>query len=388
MALGARVQHASSEGMPAQLSVAEQRRVDDLVRNKKKSGAHAVRALNAARARRGVELVEQKAVYSYIRGQTHVRGRVEKRGAKTIVEQKHIRKLMQTRRRLVKAADGEVRVTWSDVINEADLDVDCCQKTIEDAVRESTEPRYRPARAKVSLADTDARLRKAFAQEHLSKRASFWSNSVHGDFDCKLFPLPLTPAQRKRFKQTRVVGHLRLPSEGCDRGFTKPRQKHSWVGMPSINVAAVVSRDRIVFWKVVEGNWNGERAAETYAQIGKVLQKRFGDKRQYILVEDGDRKGNQSNKGKAAKTKAKIRPLVLPPRTPSLMPLDYSIWNAVLEKMAACEPSGREARAAFVARLRRCAMSLSRSYVASVVGRMKENLQALKDSSGYTPKND
>lgn len=43
--------------------------------------------------------------------------------------------------------------------------------------------------------------------------------------------------------------------------------------------------------------------------------------RKFHLVEDGDRKGFQSNKGKAAKEEMKIASLTLPPRSPSLMPL-------------------------------------------------------------------
>ena len=94
------------------------------------------------------------------------------------------------------------------------------------------------------------------------------------------------------------------------------------------------------------------------------------------------------HKRKISKQKHKIKALVLPPRTPSLMPLDYSIWKAVLTKMRKCEPDGRESKADFIARLRRCAKGLSKVYVGRVVGKMKENLKALKAAKGYTPKND
>ena len=51
------------------------------------------------------------------------------------------------------------------------------------------------------------------------------------------------------------------------------------------------------------------------------------------IVEDGDRKGNQSGKGLAAKKEANICALTLPPWTPSWMPLDFYIWAAIEEKM-------------------------------------------------------
>jgi hypothetical protein len=381
--------------MPAQLTAAEQERIDQLVRKEKKSGAHASNAINMARKKRGIEHIEKKAIYSYIRGETHTRTGSDERGANAIVTKAHIRTLLQTRRRLIQAADGEERVTYKDVIDEANLDLNCCQKTIEVAIRKATELRYRPARAKVQIKEQDAKLRRVFVKKWLKKPKGFWSKQprpkkggVHGYYDCKLFPLALTPAQKKRFNQTTVVGHLRLPSEGTDRGFTKPRQKHAFLGMPSVNIAAVVSQDRIIMWKAVEGSWNGARAAETYEHMGKALKKRFGEKRSFTLVEDGDRKGNQSNKGKNAKKKAKIHALTLPPRTPSLMPLDYSIWKEVLKRMKACEPTARETKGDFIDRLRRCAMRLPRGYVGRVLDRMKDNLKALKEAKGYTPKND
>ena len=88
--------------------------------------------------------------------------------------------------------------------------------------------------------------------------------------------MPLTPDQRKRYRQTRVTGHLRLPSEGTDRGFTKPRQKHGWLGIPSVNIAAVVSKDRLIAFEEVEGSWSGEAAKGMYAElVAPALRKSF-----------------------------------------------------------------------------------------------------------------
>ena len=70
--------------------------------------------------------------------------------------------------------------------------------------------------------------------------------------------------------------------------------------------------------------------------------------RKFTIVEDGDRKGFQSTKGKQAKEEMKITPLILPPRTPSLMPLDYSLWKQIDDTMDECHPRGRESRAKFL----------------------------------------
>jgi hypothetical protein len=58
------------------------------------------------------------------------------------------------------------------------------------------------------------------------------------------------------------------------------------------------------------------------------------------------------------------------------------------QKMAECEPTGNETRAAFIARLKKCARALPRAVVRATVRRMKSNLGALIESKGFTPKND
>lgn len=113
-----------------------------------------------------------------------------------------------------------------------------------------------------------------------------------------------------------------------------------------------------------------------------------GELPRYTVVEDGDRKGNQSGKGIAAKKNAKIFSMLLPPRTPSLMPLDYSIWSAIAKKLLDGAPETTETKENFLKRLRKVAKSLPKGYVQSVILRMKANLMALVDARGYTPKND
>jgi len=105
-------------------------------------------------------------------------------------------------------------------------------------------------------------------------------------------------------------------------------------------------------------------------------------------VEDGDRKGNQSGKGLAAKETAKIRAMTLPPRTPSWMPLDYALWHAIDEKMAVTSPNAAETKADYLSRLERTAKSLPRAFVRKVLGRMRGNIQGVIEAGGYHAKND
>ena len=212
---------------------------------------------------------------------------------------------------------------------------------------------------------------------------------MHAYHDEKTFPLPLTPKQRAKFRQTLVTGHLRTASEGLNRGFTKPRQKHSFLGMPSVTISAAVAKDRVTMWHVIEGSWNGASASEMYEKhLKPALARTWGKRPRYNIVEDGDRKGNTSGKGIAAKARAKIYATVLPPRTPSLMPLDYAVWKRIVDIVMQTAPKGKETKAQFLDRLRSVAKSLPRGFIKATIARMPEIIKALVEAKGFTPKYD
>lgn len=103
--------------------------------------------------------------------------------------------------------------------------------------------------------------------------------------------MPLTPKQRKRYRQTKVTGHLRMAGEGVEQGFTKPREKHAWIGVPSVTVSAAVAGDKVIMWHYVEKRWNGQAAADMYEkQLLPAMKRKWGNKREYRIVEDSDRK--------------------------------------------------------------------------------------------------
>ena len=80
--------------------------------------------------------------------------------------------------------------------------------------------------------------------------------------------------------------------------------------------------------------------------------------------------------------------MTLPPRTPALMPLDYSLWRQIEDPMFDTEPAARESKAAFLARLEKCAKSLPKGVVSKQIGRTKGNIQGIIDAGGYHAKND
>ena len=122
---------------------------------------------------------------------------------------------------MIKTADGEKRVCYQDVIKEVGLEKKACQRVCEDALR-AEGVSYKTPRCKIYISEDDAAERREKARVWHKRPESYWSEDVKAYFDNRAFPVPLTPEQRKRFRQGLVTGHLRKASEGTDRGFTKP----------------------------------------------------------------------------------------------------------------------------------------------------------------------
>lgn len=374
--------------MVKHLSLKEQERATILSQQKSYSITEVLTALNETRVKNGQEPLTRSPLYRFLTGRTHKRSASENRGRPKTLTRAHIQKLLKTRRRLIRKANSEHRVTYEDIIDAADLPVQCSQKIVEQALRKEG-VKYSAPRKKIALTAQDAKRRLEVANVWAKRPRNFWTTKVHGFFDCKTFPMPLTPKQRSRFRQTRVTGHLRLASEGTDVGFTKPRDSHSWIGAPSVQIAAVVAKDRVIMWHEVGKKWNGAVAADMYkGPLIQALRRTWGRRRQYSLVEDGDRKGNQSRKGQAAKKEAGIKAMVLPPRTPCWMPLDYAIWQKIVDLLDESMPTGTESKASFLARLRSAAKSLPRNFVAESIGRMRKQILGVQEARGYHPKCD
>ena len=370
------------------LTVKEQDMVDKVIRKDGGTPTDALQAVARSRARRGEAPIHKTTIYRYLRGSTHRRSKQERRGRPRLVKRADAARLDAARRWLIVEADNEWAVTHADVVREAGYEGHASARVLADALR-SRGVRSRAPRSKVMVTAGDAKARLRVARAWVRRPASFWVDGVHAYVDNKAWPVPLTAQQRKRYRQARVTSHLRKPSEGCTPGFTKPRMKHSFVGLPSITVSAAVAQDRIIMWHVVAGAWNGGSAADMYeGPLLKALQKKWPGRRRFTIVEDGDRKGNQSGKGLRAKAAVGIKAMTLPPRTPSWMPLDYSLWTAIEDRMDASSPAGTETKEAYVARLAQCARALPKAFVRKVLLRMKQNIKGVIEARGYHAKND
>ena len=223
----------------------------------------------------------------------------------------------------------------------------------------------------------------AMARHHRFCSASLCpSKGIHAYIDNRVFVLAQTPQKKKLLRASRVHHHLRTPAEGTLRACVLPKKNRMLLGIPSLDITAAVSQGRTILWHVNEGSWNGQAAAKMYAVLGKSLRKRFGEKRKFHVVEDGDTKGLQSSKGKRAQTDENIQSWMLPPRSPGWMPLDYSLWDEIEGRVLAQVGYEDETKESYAARLRRTALRLPKTLVRSVVGRMKQNIKETVASRG------
>ena len=365
------------------MTIAEQVTVDTMLRQEKATIKDAWKRISADRKAQKIQPLHISNVYRFANGLTHKRSSQETRGRKRALSRSDVRALDKARRTLLQEADSEYRVTYDDVSKKSGLGKKASLRTQAKELR-NIGVRFRKPREKVCLTAEDAKKRLRTAKKWASFRKSFWSTKVHAYVDNKSFPMPLTPAQRSKYKKTRVTGHLRKPVEGVEKGFTKPRMRHSFLGVPSVNISAAVAKDRVIMWYAHTSPWNGATAAAMYkGPLLHALKKTWGNKREFTIVEDGDRKGNQSTKGIDAKVTACIHAMTLPPRTPEWMPLDYAVWTAIESKMLTCEPDARETREEYLARLRRCALGLPRAFIRKVIGRMRKNIQEVQNAKGY-----
>ena len=149
-----------------------------------------------------------------------------------------------------------------------------------------------------------------------------------------------------------------------------------------MNITAAVAQDRIIFWHENRGRWNGAAAAAMYEKLGETLRDRYGDLPFFRVVEDGDPKGFQSGKGIRAKQTEKIRSWTLPPHSPGLMPLDFSLWDDIEGRVLSKHKIEDESMVSYKKRLNLTATRPPKSLIQKCVGKMKENLRVTVNSAG------
>ena len=156
---------------------------------------------------------------------------------------------------------------------------------------------------------------------------------------------------------------------------------------------AGVCDNRIVMWEDIGNTWNGEVAADMYeTAVKEALEKcRPGKKppksgkkgkKGWLVLEDNDPAGYKSNLAKAAKKKVGIKSMSLPPYSPDLNPLDYSIWENISSRMMKKKIVGYEPRVAYAKRLRLTALRTPKKFIAKAMGDMKARIKMVIEKKG------
>ena len=118
----------------------------------------------------------------------------------------------------------------------------------------------------------------------------------------------------------------------------------------------------------------------------KVLQENYPEYVRYNVLEDNDPAGFRSKSGLRAKAEAKIDTFAIPKHSPQLNLYDYWLWKAVATKMRAAERKfaidRKESRNAYLGRLKRTALCLSKEEVVEAMGSMKRRCQDLRKAKG------
>ena len=355
-----------------------------------KSPIEAHRALVTRCARRGVAAPTLPRVRIALRGLTYKRSLKETRGRSRKLSRQNVLKLNHTRKRLIKAAQGEREVRWDDV-RKASRVQKVHRSTLKRAFqREGLPVKARSPRRKPGRTPSQAAARVLYCEKWSRKPPSFFLNNVDLIIDNKQFDIPTTERARKYLAAQRVRFHLRMPGEGALPEMTKPCRKKNRMNTGAIaKVCAGISNGRIVMWEYLPKRWNGEEAAKLYkGAILKTLRKQRGVRPTYLVFEDNDPSGYKSSRGKAAKAESGIDAIPMPVFSPDLNPLDFCLWHEVERRMATSAPNRVETVQKYKKRLRLTALRLSPALVARAVSAMPARMRAIVDAKGYSIKAD
>lgn len=252
---------------------------------------------------------------------------------------------------------------------------------------------FRPLYEKPDLSAADVKARREWAEEHRRRSHAQWNKYLHAVIDNKTFQVYHTGKARDYAARRQVRGAYRARQRVFAPGYTKPPSTLIQnTGAKSATVTCAIGNGKVLMWHVTPGRWNGEAARQMYSgPLRRALEKEYPNVRgNWRVLEDNDPSGYKSTKGLAAKAETGITTLDLPKRSPDLNPLDFSFWAMVNKKMRKTEAkwpkAKRETRAAYLARLKRTAQSMSSQYITNIVGALAGRVQQVIEAGGsYFP---
>ena len=297
-----------------------------------------------------------------------------------------------TLKRLIKAHEKLLRenpraeVTIRQV--KAAVGLECADRTILNAFHKHG-LYFRTLYEKPEITSVDRTKRMEFADAHGARTAAQWNTYLHAVIDNKTFQVYKNGKARDHAARRRIRGVYRTRRRVYTKGNTKPPgalKKNT--GAKSVMVTCALGAGRVIMWHVVPDNkWNANAAEDMYTNaLHPRLQHTYPSTRRFRVLEDNDPAGYKSRKGEQAKRNLRIDAVSLPPRSPDLNPLDYTVWAEINRRMRSQEkawPAGKsESRAQFLQRLRRTAMGLPPAYINKAIGNLTKRIALMKTARG------
>jgi hypothetical protein len=307
-------------------------------------------------------------------------------GRPPILDKQMVDKLVRTLEAMIRKAKGEWPVSTG--MLRTRLRLKCCEKTILKALH-SRKIWWHTMRQKPLLTDQDILDRHQFSLDFYRKPESWWTQEVDMVIDVKFFKIYLNREARKRAAKEGTWGVFRKKGQGLGQQYVRPNRRLKWnPGARGVHVLAGVGNGKVMLWQYMDGKrWCGKLAAEMYrGPITTALKNAHPGRRSFTILGDNDPSGFKTKAGFAAKAESHIKVFEIPKRSPQLNVCDYALWVQVQKMMRRQEkrfaPSFREARTAFMQRLRRTAMRLPSTFINASMKQMKKRCERLKAAEG------
>ena len=299
-------------------------------------------------------------------------------GRKKIIAPLDFRKLKGHMNKLLRKAKAEKEVTIEMVKSASKIKA--CKRTILDAFHEDGFY-FRPLRKKPILTKLDISKRLRFHHEFKSRSAKTWEKKPNATIDNKQYQMLRNAKARAEGARRQVRGAYRPHGEGPKPWMVKANPTMKFPAK-TVQVTAAVIKGKIRVWRYVDGRWGAKEAVKMYkGPLLTALKKSYPEQKTFSVMEDNDPAGYKCKAALAAKVSVGIKTVSLPPRSPDLNVLDYSLWHSINTAMRAQEArmdaKKYESVAEFKARLRRVAMSLPKKTVSKAVRDMRRRVQLL-----------
>jgi hypothetical protein len=228
----------------------------------------------------------------------------------------------------------------------------------------------RPCRVKPPLTEVNREERMERCKEILE---AIKSGEIDREFfqeeliylDCKTFNVNTTARKKMLFRKGARRFVWRTRSEGLLPECTKPSQFAAKGGGRGLKIFAAIGGGRLILFEEYR-KWNRHTAARLTKKLREECERIWPEKKQLVihLCHDNDRSFNSAENALAEKN-CLFELFPIPVRSPELMPLDYTHWKWILDRMREHEDrvgwrNRKESVKEYSDRLKRTAFSLNK----------------------------